>query len=272
MAFKLLTTTTGKQEGCDEINGRFDKDIGHTHDGTDFNGGKIKASSLDMTTVLSGALHQAAPVELTSSSGVLTLTEASNSFVVSGTEAISSITGWSAGIAVIRWNTIRTLTNSTSLILQGSANRTTAVGDVGIYEITTVSAREIGYFPVMSSVVYANVGGSSSQKFKVADATSSDEAVALGQFSSSLAANGYQKFPNGLIVQWGTGMYVDAAAITFPIAFPNACLNVSVTQAGAGSYTSGAYNLGKTGFNVTNRISYTGAACTITINWRAIGY
>ncbi len=32
MAFKLLTTTTGKQEGCDEINGRFDPTVGHSHE------------------------------------------------------------------------------------------------------------------------------------------------------------------------------------------------------------------------------------------------
>lgn len=97
---------------------------------------------------VTGALHLPTPVTITSSSGVLTLTEDSNSFVANGTEAVTSITGWIAGIAIIRWNTARTLTyNSTSLILQGAANRATTAGDIGMYEMTAAGAREIAYFP-----------------------------------------------------------------------------------------------------------------------------
>ncbi|MBP2646204.1 MAG: Concanavalin A-like lectin/glucanase superfamily [Firmicutes bacterium] len=96
---------------------------------------------------MTGAIKTPNPVSLTSSSGVVTLTSGSNSFVVSGTEAVTKITGWIAGIVVIRWATARTLTyNSTSLILQNSQNRTTAAGDIGIYEMTSSGAREINYF------------------------------------------------------------------------------------------------------------------------------
>lgn len=48
----------------------------------------------------------------------------------------------------------------------------------------------------------------------------------------SLALNGYQKLPSGLIVQWcrggaySTGNYNTSWSLTFPIAFPTACLNV----------------------------------------------
>lgn len=49
----------------------------------------------------------------------------------------------------------------------------------------------------------------------------------------SLLSNGYQKLPSGLIIQWGYGVGVNAAGtgnrgtyITFPIAFPNACLSI----------------------------------------------
>lgn len=51
-----------------------------------------------------------------------------------------------------------------------------------------------------------------------------------GDFGKSLAVNGYQKLPSGLIIQWGqvhlgTGSSAYAADITFPIAFPTACIN-----------------------------------------------
>lgn len=44
--------------------------------------------------------------------------------------------------------------------------------------------------------------------------------------------NGYCRLPNGLILQWATGVggtTETSQTITFPIAFPNACLNVQVS-------------------------------------------
>lgn len=50
------------------------------------------------------------------------------------------------------------------------------------------------------------------------------------RFSSSLAANGYQKLPNGLIIQWGSANNAAAATsvATYPIAFPSAVLSAVV--------------------------------------------
>lgn len=47
----------------------------------------------------------------------------------------------------------------------------------------------------------------------------------FGRFTASLAANGYQKLPSGLILQWGTG---NIGSFTFPIVFPNACRGVFI--------------------------------------------
>lgn len=76
---------------------------------------------------------------------------------------------------------------------------------------------------------------------------------------ASLASAGYQKLPSGLIIQWsGTGNITagGSAAITFPIAFPNACLriigsaatNVNAIFACPTFNTAGAtlYNMGST--------------------------
>lgn len=49
----------------------------------------------------------------------------------------------------------------------------------------------------------------------------------------SLTASGYQKFPGGLIVQWGRSGNISAnssAGVTFPIPFPNAVFSVTCTN------------------------------------------
>ena len=46
--------------------------------------------------------------------------------------------------------------------------------------------------------------------------------------SSSISGNGYQKYPSGLIVQWGVGNFSSGTvAITFPITFPTSCFSVT---------------------------------------------
>ena len=46
-------------------------------------------------------------------------------------------------------------------------------------------------------------------------------------FTKSFTANGYQKLPSGLLIQWG---FVIDHWVTFPVAFPNAVLNAMVTK------------------------------------------
>lgn len=51
--------------------------------------------------------------------------------------------------------------------------------------------------------------------------------------TSSIAQNGWQKLPSGIILQWAKGVLNPSGetsqTITFPIEFPTACLNVQVT-------------------------------------------
>lgn len=97
---------------------------------------------------------------------------------------------------------------------------------------------------------------------------------ALKGSNQSLANNGYQKLPGGLILQWGGFLTTaGAATITFPIAFPNACLNVQATCTASGPQdyipTIGA----KT---ATSVVIYTaggdGVAINVGFSWFAIGY
>lgn len=55
-------------------------------------------------------------------------------------------------------------------------------------------------------------------------------------FSKSFGTSGYQKLPSGLIIQWGSGSTAadGSIAVTFPIAFPTACVGIHGTHAGSG--------------------------------------
>lgn len=88
------------------------------------------------------------PVYITSDTGNLQLNALTNSFVAGGEEAITAISGWTKGIAIIRWATTRTITyNSTTLILQDNQNRSVIAGDISFFEFTSDGARELLFFP-----------------------------------------------------------------------------------------------------------------------------
>ena len=62
-----------------------------------------------------------------------------------------------------------------------------------------------------------------------------DTVLNLAEFTNLKAENGYQRLPNGLILQWGkltSDRYLGEStqSITFPIAFPTACLNVQANM------------------------------------------
>jgi hypothetical protein len=83
----------------------------------------------------------------------------------------------------------------------------------------------------------------------------------------SLTSNGYQKLPSGLIMQWG---YVTVdGAVTFPIAFPNACLSLTFGSNGTGNGIprSGVGSVTTTGFVYTSATNSNQPAY-----WFAVGY
>lgn len=102
-----------------------------------------------------------------------------------------------------------------------------------------------------------------------------------GTFENALFEEGYQKFPGGLIMQWGITPDVANKAgktVQFPIAFPNATLNVSLTTEGAGAYIQESMfvlnSFDTTEFRTT--LNYVGdgkgANPSLKCYWTAIGY
>lgn len=82
----------------------------------------------------------------------------------------------------------------------------------------------------------------------------------------SFATNGYQKFSNGLIIQWGKTTAAGTITITWPIAYPNACLAAVISPA-----VENGYNDNTAIFNLTK----TGATATDAPNpccWLSLGY
>lgn len=92
--------------------------------------------------------------------------------------------------------------------------------------------------------------------------TSTSSTINL-DFTSLKSANGYQKLPGGLIIQWGMGT-VRNGYNPFPIAFPNALLSFVISPEEGQVYINTSTNSGYTPQDI-------GTVCTNT-RFIAIGY
>lgn len=87
-------------------------------------------------------------------------------------------------------------------------------------------------------------------------------------FGSVKALNGYQKIPGGLIFQWGSAVFSAAgSSISYPIAFPNACLSIMATDNDTGRLSI----FGISGVTTTSFIGFTNQT-TEGAGWLAIGW
>jgi hypothetical protein len=93
-------------------------------------------------------------------------------------------------------------------------------------------------------------------------------------FDKSLTTNGYQKFPGGLILQWGTTNSLGTQNVTFPTPFTTSVFQIhrtNVFQSGSGGSESLLSNITTTGFTISQKgfDTYVGAQ---TFYWLAIGF
>ncbi|HAM4583802.1 gp53-like domain-containing protein [Escherichia coli] len=91
------------------------------------------------------------------------------------------------------------------------------------------------------STALTNLGLGEAAKRNVG--TGANQIPDMGSFTLSVSDTGYQKLPSGFILQWGSigapGIAQDVVT-HFPIAFPNRCLRVLVSQ----DYTPGSGDVG----------------------------
>lgn len=111
-------------------------------------------------------------------------------------------------------------------------------------------------------------------------ATASTNLVNKGYVDGTVSktTQGYCIMPNGLIMQWGSQMsYPTGTAgatgvvVTFPIPFPNACLNVVASDGNVGCHSVGSLITGNTSFTVFGK-DLNNVFRDTNIRWQAIGY
>ncbi|HIF5735344.1 TPA: gp53-like domain-containing protein [Enterobacter kobei] len=87
----------------------------------------------------------------------------------------------------------------------------------------------------------------------------------MSGFTRNLVNNGWQKFPGGLVIQWGIGGMpagVLTGDVTFPIAFPSTVFAILATDTGVASVHYGTTNRSKTGFTLTRTSTYGSGSVT----------
>lgn len=95
----------------------------------------------------------------------------------------------------------------------------------------------------------------------------------LSAFDNQKGASGYQRFPSGIIFQWGMSQPINAvqsAKVNFTVPFPTACMQVLITPEFSGS-TNQVYG---TTYLVVNDSFFVNNVGLITapFRWMAIGY
>jgi len=102
---------------------------------------------------------------------------------------------------------------------------------------------------------------------------------ASGMFASSLTSNGYQKLPGGLILQWGSHYSngtTGAVYQSYNFAFPNNCLNVSVTGFSESVVATDIFGINTGGYNQYNFLVWgstnADGPAIMRFTWMAIGY
>lgn len=153
-----------------------------------------------------------------------------------------------------------------------------SISSVGSVTVTAANSGTVGYMGSGSSFVLAP---GQQVEFLSSGTTAPGSWTGFnGAGASILAQAGYQKFPSGLFMQWGIGTspsagYVD---ITYPVAFPTACIHGQVSarsnSSAANAYTAqwddGTNFLSKTAFRIDFR--YNDAVSTGNFFWMALGY
>lgn len=107
--------------------------------------------------------------------------------------------------------------------------------------------------------------------------TPSTLSAALKGSNQDLGSNGYQKLPGGLFIQWGAAGAIGngTVSISFPVAFPNACLQVTGGHDSGGASAINQFTYGFSFSATTLTIGAradNGQPISIGVRWIAIGY
>ena len=179
------------------------------------------------------------------------------------------------------WGTSRTITiGSTGKSVNGSADASWSLTEIGAaaashtHDASAIISGviNIARLPEASTTAQgvvqlsSAVNSTSTVQAATASAVKAAYDAAMSDDSFLKSASGYVKLRSGIIIQWGTNIASDpGTTVTFPIAFPSACISVTATYAQTGDKISmAAHTLTTTTFRLYgwNYSAY----------WIAIGY
>lgn len=134
-----------------------------------------------------------------------------------------------------------------------------------------------GLVTKFTNALITNLGLGSASKKNIG--TGAGQVPDMSSFASTLSTAGYQKLPGGLIIQWGSATVTgqgNLLTLTYPIAFPSACLQVSGMAAGTPLNVTNASSQFMTNSSAPGRTSfdamYAGNAPSVMLRFIAIGY
>jgi hypothetical protein len=187
--------------------------------------------------------------------------------------------------------------NATSLDLQGAANIVTRAGDrllatsdgAGNWRVILYARADgslVGFMPVQQGTGTGQLPNIIKIGWSATGLRADVGNETLGLLWNDnvsgrlLLANGYQKLPSGLILQWGAHPgAVQDPTISFPVAFPSLCAAVlpAATFAAGPTDIVHAYptDITPTSFKARQRYVLNGgavASATYPFNWIAVGY
>lgn len=158
------------------------------------------------------------------------------------------------------------------LMRQGTTDRAVSAALLGAYAAALVPAASE---TVQGKIEIATAAESQGLTDLVRALTPGRLASAFQGSNQTLSANGYQRLPGGVILQWGTTASIASNAssgtITYPIAFPT---NAGyVNYIGNAPVTGGANTNPTLATKTTSSFSFVNAyLSTVAFNWIAIGY
>ena len=220
-----------------------------------------------------GTLQAGAGIDITSSGLYSTITNTGVKSLAAGTGI--SISGSAGNLTVTNTSSLPTLTAGQGISIAQNGTTFTITNTVAAIPVvagtgTTVTNTAGG------AIVNANVanlqGGTG---ITVSNNGGTWTINAPGSGSASLGSSGWQEFPSGLIMQWGTDTNTGTLhTVTFPRPFPNACWSVTVSGVANGTYfIPYDLNLTTTGYQqgFRNNTGGGGAATTWTGHYIALG-
>jgi hypothetical protein len=239
----------------------------------------ISALDTDSVSTISANIQDAVATTSTNASQAV-------GFHTSGVVGISSSAILTAADAGQVWH-YNSLTAGTLTLPPAS------IGNNSVYTVSCIASGALTINAVGTDLIFAlGINGTNSIVLNQGDSVQlvtdgvswiqvSGNNVTLSQFSNSLGTNGFQKLPNGMIMQWGVSGSFSAEGgqtVTFPIAFPNMVLtcNSELVCSTVGPYndvSAQSFLQGKTSLGLYLQVMGSGAQTfPYTINWSAIGY